>query len=107
MAQIRKQFSSFIKGANWDNNDAFYIEDGKLCVDFVIRYESLSQDFNKVCETLGIPEIDLPHLKAGFRKKRRHYSDYFDEESRDIVAARHVNDIRLFGYEFEDAGSHS
>ena len=82
------------------NNDHFYIVDNQLCVDFVIRYENLSEDLMKVCERIGRPPIDLPHLKTGFRQKRHHYSEYFDEESKALVAEKHKNDIRLFGYEF-------
>jgi hypothetical protein len=74
--------------------------DDQLCVDFVIRYESLEDDLTKVCKKIGIPSIELPQLKTGFRPKRHHYSEYFDEESKAIVAEKHKNDIRLFGYKF-------
>ncbi len=72
-----------------------------LCVDFVIRYEHLSEDFQEACRRIGVPAKALPRLKAGIRKQQRHYSEYFDEESMRIVAARHQNDIRLFDYKFE------
>jgi len=39
-------------------------------------------------------------LKAGLRKEGRSYRDYYDEPSNAIVAERHRNDIRLFGYVF-------
>lgn len=98
--QIKQQFSKYIKG-EWLNNDGFYIIDDTLCVDFVIRYEQLSEDFREACRRIGVPAKELPHLKTGIRKQQRHYSEYFDEESMRIVAARHQNDIRLFGYKFE------
>ncbi|MDX2476257.1 MAG: sulfotransferase, partial [Gammaproteobacteria bacterium] len=73
----------------------------KLCVDFVIRYENLSEDLAAVGKKIGLPTFDLPHLKTGFRQKRHHYSEYFDEQSKAIVAEKHKNDIKFFGYEFE------
>lgn len=103
LAQIRKLFSEFIESDDFVNNDRFYIIDDRLCVDFVIRYENLSEDLTEVCRRIGLPPVDLPHLKTGFRQKRHHYSEYFDRESEAIVAKKHKNDIRLFGYEFEGA----
>jgi len=99
--QLRRLFSSYIKNASWPNNDCFYTIDDQLCTDFVIRYEKLPEDYSKVCNKLELPASTLPRLKGGVRKQRYHYSDYYDEESIAIVADRHKNDIRLFGYEFE------
>lgn len=97
--QTKKLFSDFVKG-EWETNGRFYIIDGELCVDFVIHYENLVDDLKEVCKRIGIKEIDLPHLKSGFRKGN-HYSQYYDDESKAIVADRHKNDIHLFGYKFE------
>lgn len=97
--ETRKMFSEFVKG-DWKTNDRFYIIDDDLCVDFIIRYENLTNDFSEVCNRIGLDNIALPHLKSGFRKGY-HYSEYYDDESKSIVEERHKNDIRLFGYQFE------
>ena len=98
--QLRALFSEFIRSGNWPSNDPFYIMDGELCVDHVIRYENLYDDFSEVCSRLGLPANALPRLKGGIRTKKYHYTDYYDDETREIVARRHANDIRLFQYEF-------
>jgi hypothetical protein len=103
LAQARKLFAEFVRAGEWDTNDRFYIIDGKLCVDFVIRYEHLGEDLAEVCRRVGLPAITLPHLKSGMRKKNHHYSEYYDAETRDIVARKHQHDIDLFGYRFETA----
>ena len=100
LAPIKKAFAEFIVSDEFVNNDRFYIIDDQLCVDFVIRYENLLEDISTVCKKLGLPAIDLPNLKTGFRRKHHHYSEYFDENSKAIVAEKHRNDIRLFGYKF-------
>ncbi len=100
-AQPRKAFREFLKSDDFVNNDRFYTIEDQLCVDFVIRYEHLSEDLAEVCGRIGLPPFDLPHLKTGFRQRRHHYSEYYDDESKAIVAEKHRNDIRLFGYEFE------
>jgi hypothetical protein len=101
IAQIRTLFSDFIKKSTWPSNDNFYTIDNELCVDYVIRYENLSEDFNFVCKKLGLPVDSLPRLKGGMRQAKYHYSDYYDEETKTIVAKHHKNDIRLFDYKFE------
>lgn len=100
LQETRKLFSEFVKG-DWKTNDRFYIIDGELCVDFIIRYEHLTDDFQEVCGKIGVPRIELPRLKVGFRPGQYHYSQYYDQESKEIIAERHQHDLRLFGYQFE------
>jgi len=92
-------FRQFVTG-DWKTNDQFYVMDGSLCVDFVIRYERLAEDLDEVCRRVGLPDLALPHLKSGLRQTGHSYADYYDEPSRSIVAQRHERDISLFGYEF-------
>jgi len=95
----RKLFREFVAG-DWITNDRFYLIDGKLCVDFVIRYEHLEQDFREVCARVGLPPLTLSHLKAGLRQGEHSYFEYYDETTKSVVAQRHANDIRLFDYKF-------
>ena len=82
---------------------------GDVMVDFVGRLENLDKDFAHVCEKIGHPEIELPHLNhvesftGGEFTPEPHYSTYYTEELRDIVAERARADIEYFGYEFEEA----
>ncbi len=85
-----------------ENNDRFYFLDGKLCCDFVIRYERLHEDYAEVCRRIGIPATGLPQLKSGIRSKRRPYTDYYTDETREIVAGLHAGDLQHFGYRFGD-----
>lgn len=103
MATARKAFARFIREEKWDTNDRFYIIDGKLCMDYVIRYENLADDLLEVCKQVGLPKLELPRLKSGMRKRDHHYSEYYDDQTRAQVASRHKYDIDLFGYRFESA----
>lgn len=98
--------------------DMLYDAQGKLLVDFVGRFETLQQDFDQVCEQLGIADRQLPHrnksdkksrdLKRKFRNllfmngENRHKSmaDFYDDETRAAVADYYRKDIETFGYEF-------
>ncbi len=97
--ETTKLFHRFVAG-EWTTNDRFYVLDDKLCVDFVMRYERLTEDLAEVCRRVGLPHAELPHLKSGLRKGGRGYAEYYDEPSKAIVTERHRNDIRLFGYRF-------
>jgi hypothetical protein len=74
-----------------------YDENGRLIVDYIIRFESLQRDFDEVCKMIGKPRRKLPHVNQG---NRGHYSDYFDEESRRMFLRHFGRDVELFGYEY-------
>jgi Sulfotransferase family len=97
--ETKKLFREFVAG-DWTTNDRFYLIDGELCVDFVIRYEHLVRDFDEVRRRVGLPAMTLPHLKTGLRAGEHGYTDYYDEMGKAIVAQRHEKDISLFGYVF-------
>ena len=65
-------------------------------VDFIGRFESLIDDFQKLCHLLGIT-CKLPH--AG-KTKHNNYKEYYDKESREIVGEFYKKDIEIFGYKF-------
>lgn len=93
-------------------------KDGKLIVDFVGKYERLDEDWKYVCEKVGLPH--QPLAQKGFISaeesnknpeeieensvtvRSNDYRRFFNEESHQIITERYKEDIKLFGYEFEE-----
>jgi hypothetical protein len=73
-------------------------ERGDIIVDFVGRYENLEHDVNTVIQVLGLKSRALPHVN---KSQHRHYSEYYTEETKGLVAERYSRDIDFFRYQFE------
>lgn len=78
-------------------HETLYDQNGRLIVDYLIRFESLQQGFDEVCDIIGKRRRKLPHVNRG---DRAHYSKYFDEECRELFLRHFARDIELFGYQY-------
>ena len=81
-------------------NQLDYITNEKeeIIVDFVGKYENLEHDVSIVLEALRLENRPLPYVN---RSQHRHFSEYYTEETRNLVAERYSRDIEFFGYQFE------
>ncbi|HVV78385.1 MAG TPA: sulfotransferase family 2 domain-containing protein [Pseudolabrys sp.] len=86
-------------GRKWIyRNQLDYLTDtsGRLMVDFVGRFEKISEDFNSVAQKLGL-STELPHVN---KSSHDHYVRYYTPALADEVGRRFERDIATFGYAF-------
>lgn len=100
---IVREFPDFPAYARWraDNPDRLQRDmvcddEGRPLVDFVGRYENLSADFSTICERIGAT-VELPRKNVSNEVP---YRDFYNDESREIIARVCAPDIERFAYEF-------
>ena len=80
--------------------------DGQLHVG---RFENLQDDFLAIMRQLGVKEASALEQEFGKRERRNcsrhsHYSHYYDDELRDLVARKEGRLIDTYAYEFKFVG---
>ena len=71
----------------------------EIPLDFVGRYENIKEDFDYVCEEIGIPER---YIDLGFEHKQNLiYKDYYCDESKKIIDEIFDMDFKTFDYKKE------
>ena len=74
----------------------------QLPMDFIGLYENLTEDFDFIRQKLGIA-ASLEHLNATRTLAGKDYRDLYTGKMIDLVARFYAQDIRTFGYSFDNA----
>lgn len=75
-----------------------YLRDETPMVDFVGRFENLSEDFAAVAERIGLSEYEMPHiLRTG---EPGSYRDAYTTRACNQAHKRYDRDCGIFGYDF-------
>ena len=74
--------------------------DGNLLVDHVGHLEDVQSTLDWVSARVGVPPIAMPHING---TRKGHYAQYYNDNTRDMVAEICRDDIECFGYRFEES----
>ena len=76
-------------------------ETNTLIVDYIGRFESLNEDLEYIIQKLELPvQRDLRHKNPSRKRKSKDYRDYYDTETKALVASYFQKDLEHFGYDF-------
>ncbi len=99
-----ERFRSWIRegGAIIDRDK--YLIDGKECLDYYIRFESLDDGIRQVCEQLSTPfePARIPEFKKGLRHHRTKTRDYYDATTEKIVRNLYAWELEKFSYDLPE-----
>ena len=84
-------FAPFIEWISDDN--------GKIIVDYIGKFENLSEEIDYIFKKLDRPLIQVPKKN---RSKHKHYSLYYNQSAIDIVSNHYKKDFEYFKYTFHD-----
>ena len=59
------------------------------------RLETLQDDFNLFCDSIGIPSYNLPKYNVS---KHEHWETYYSDEDKEIVYGIFQDDFDRFGF---------
>src|SRR6266446_313500 len=81
--KIRSEFKQWVMSDDnfpIEKDRATYTIDGRVCVDYVLRYESLLADLKAVCGMIGVDfePWRLGRYKSESRTRQERFSDYYD-----------------------------
>lgn len=79
-----------------------YTIDGEIAVDKVCRFENLQTELSDICKNqFNIQgDVELPRVKAGIRKDKRHYRDILTREEARKIGEMFSRETVLLDYEY-------
>lgn len=95
-------FSEFIQTTVKPHRDFVFLPNGPSdCfenLDVILRFEQLQDDFDNLCDCLGIERNELPRANVSNREDYRRY--YEEAGLVDLVGTQFAEEIERFGYTF-------
>jgi hypothetical protein len=97
-----RSVSDIDRGSIPYHKDSVYLNILNEELDFVGNYETLEQDFDYVCNMLSITTPELAHTQKQHRPalKSRHYTEYYNDASKQAIEKIYMRDIKHFDYKF-------
>lgn len=101
-ARSGQTFSDWLQGPPWLMGGV----DVKRCsqaywatpqINYLMRFESLCDDWGALLKRLGLPDVELQHLR---QSERPHYRDVIGNKDRKIIEDRFCYDLAQWGWAF-------
>jgi hypothetical protein len=96
-------FEEYLASGRFCFNHPIYLDnEGKVLVDRVVKYETLSMDLKAIFSHLGVPYDGTLGVKAksGHRTDKSPYQEVYSEVEKNIIAEAFRTEIQLHDYKF-------
>jgi len=87
-------------GHYFGSSDFVLDRNNNIIVKFIGKYENRQKDIQYIANMIGSKELGKLAIQKA-RRSKKHYSYYYDDETKIIVEQVYHKDIELFGYKFE------
>lgn len=74
-----------------------YFSFSGIHVNNIIHTNELQSGFDSLCDSINVPRKQLPLIN---KTSHKYYTEYYDDEAREIVAKKCARDIEMFNYKF-------
>ncbi|MCV2869480.1 sulfotransferase family protein [Defluviimonas sp. WL0002] len=74
---------------------------GKVIVDRVMKFETLTSDFERLCRELKVPVAPLEHRRKTERAERSNLREQLSDQAVGLIRRLYARDFELFGYSAE------
>lgn len=97
-----KHFLLNYKHPKHERGDTFFDYFDPTEIDFIGRYENRVNDLKFISSKINVNINPNFFVKMPGSEKNQHYTDYYDDETRDMVFQKYEKEIKYFGYKFGD-----
>ena len=96
---VRAAFGTWLAKTDAGKNMGKLCIGPRYCLDLVLYYEQLAEDFAALSRHLGVPSVTLPTYKSGARLRSEPWRDYYDDASDRIIRRQSGFELAFFGYD--------
>ncbi len=97
---IKGQLRHDLTWNHWEQQYNWVFDDGgNRLVNYIGRFEDLKKSYEEITIKTGIPSSTIPMINKSQEYKKA-YQEYYDIETREIIADYYRKDIEVFKYTF-------
>ncbi|MDP5030969.1 sulfotransferase family 2 domain-containing protein [Paraglaciecola sp.] len=94
-----EQFITQFAGTGYLRPQTYWLKEfnGKINLDYVVKFENLAEDYMKAAELGNLPNVPLPHKIEG---EKGNFDKNFTQNAINFIADFYKEEIQLFQYKF-------
>ena len=96
---VQRAFRGWLAASNAGKNMGKLCIGPRYCLNMVLYYERLADDFTALARHLGAPAPPLPQYKSGARLRQEPWRDYYDEAAHRAIQRQSGFELAFFGYD--------